>query len=159
MTVVRDMGGVVLPEALDSLGRFTSRPFGLKVAGADAAIATLALEHQERGLGFLIVDQDAAERERKRLKRFRTQGGQVMVEVTAWHDALVALEPDIDGWWAKGHEAGGWVGEQCSFILLQKMVGHSDLPIHVRGGINVQSAAGCSIGGGTSSTESFPAKQ
>ena len=42
---------------------------------------------------------------------------------------------------AKGHEAGGWVGADTSYILAQKLLGKTALPVIMQGGIGVHSAA------------------
>ncbi|WP_293372991.1 type I polyketide synthase [Nevskia sp.] len=42
---------------------------------------------------------------------------------------------------AKGHEAGGWVGADTSYILAQKLLGKTELPVFMQGGIGVHSAA------------------
>jgi acyl transferase domain-containing protein/NAD(P)-dependent dehydrogenase (short-subunit alcohol dehydrogenase family)/acyl carrier protein len=43
---------------------------------------------------------------------------------------------------AKGHEAGGWVGADTSYILAQKLVGKIDRPVYMQGGIGIHGAAG-----------------
>src|SRR5262249_4871124 len=53
----------------------------------------------------------------------------------------------IDGLIARGHEAGGWVGPDSSFILLQKLLAAQSRPVFVQGGIGVQGAAACRAGG------------
>lgn len=50
---------------------------------------------------------------------------------------------------ARGHEAGGRVGEDSSLILLQKLLGATDLPVYVEGGIGLKSAAACYSAGAT----------
>ena len=45
-----------------------------------------------------------------------------------------ALDAAVDGLLLKGNEAGGFVGEDASFILLQKWRGRTALPLYVRGG-------------------------
>ena len=63
-------------------------------------------------------------------------------------DELAGLETlEIDGLVARGHEAGGWVGQDSSFILLQKLLKKQTTPVFVQGGIGVQSAAACRAGG------------
>lgn len=42
---------------------------------------------------------------------------------------------------ARGHEAGGWVGADTSYILAQKLLGKAAVPVHFQGGIGVHSAA------------------
>ena len=49
----------------------------------------------------------------------------------------------VDGLIAKGHEAGGWVGEETTFILLQRLLHSVELPIYASGGIGPHTAAAC----------------
>ncbi|MBD3559310.1 acyltransferase domain-containing protein, partial [Planktothrix sp. FACHB-1355] len=51
--------------------------------------------------------------------------------------------PNIDGIVAKGHEAGGWVGEDSAFVLTQKLIARQSLPVYVQGGIGIHTAAAC----------------
>ncbi|MDX8383124.1 MAG: 6-deoxyerythronolide-B synthase, partial [Ghiorsea sp.] len=44
---------------------------------------------------------------------------------------------------AKGHESGGWVGEDAAFILSQKVVTATSLPVFIQGGVGVHTAAAC----------------
>ncbi|MDB5974949.1 MAG: family NAD(P)-dependent oxidoreductase [Nevskia sp.] len=69
---------------------------------------------------------------------------QVLAEIT---DAAVpaTLAYPHHGIVAKGHEAGGWVGVDTSYILLQKLAGKISQPIYVHGGIGIHSAAACRI--------------
>ncbi len=46
-----------------------------------------------------------------------------------------------------GHEAGGIVGDDSSFILMQAVVGQSNVPVWVRGGVGPRVAAGCVAAG------------
>ncbi len=62
-------------------------------------------------------------------------------------EGAAALGDGVDGLIALGHEAGGWVGEDTSFILLQKLQGHCALPVLVRGGVGVHTAAACRAAG------------
>ena len=64
-------------------------------------------------------------------------------------DAAAALTYPHHGLIAKGHEAGGWIGADTSYILAQKLLGESSnpqhKPIYVQGGIGVHSAAACRV--------------
>ena len=61
----------------------------------------------------------------------------------------------MDGLILKGHEAGGRVGAETSFILLQRWRAHVErggsagLPVFVQGGVGPNSAAACAAGGAT----------
>ena len=46
---------------------------------------------------------------------------------------------------AKGHEAGGWVGEESAFVLLQRLLPRLDVPVLVQGGIGLHTAAACLV--------------
>src|SRR5262249_19187498 len=57
--------------------------------------------------------------------------------------ALLGEELGVDGLIAKGHEASGWVGEETSFVLFQRLMKAVSLPIWVQGGIGFHTAAAC----------------
>ncbi len=46
-----------------------------------------------------------------------------------------------------GHEAGGFVGDDSSFILMQAVVARAGVPVYVRGGVGLRVAAGCLAAG------------
>jgi len=75
-------------------------------------------------------------------------GGQhrLLVEVTST-EQLAQLPAGIDGIVAKGHESAGWVGEDSSYILLQKLLRATTLPVFVRGGVGINTAAACRAAG------------
>jgi acyl transferase domain-containing protein/NAD(P)H-dependent flavin oxidoreductase YrpB (nitropropane dioxygenase family)/acyl carrier protein len=79
----------------------------------------------------------------------------LLLEVTEIDQAL-ALPPQlfkkegqgwVDGLVAKGHESGGWVGEDSAFLLTQKLVGTQPLPVYVQGGIGIHTVAACRAAG------------
>ncbi|MES2883592.1 MAG: SDR family NAD(P)-dependent oxidoreductase [Pseudomonadota bacterium] len=65
-----------------------------------------------------------------------------LAEVTS-AEGLDALPAQFDGLVARGHEAGGWVGEDTSYILLQKLLKTTERPVFVQGGIGLYTAAAC----------------
>jgi acyl transferase domain-containing protein/NAD(P)H-dependent flavin oxidoreductase YrpB (nitropropane dioxygenase family)/NADP-dependent 3-hydroxy acid dehydrogenase YdfG len=72
----------------------------------------------------------------------------ILVEVRSLDEHLrLITENKIDGVVACGNEGGGAVGEDSSFILLQKLLRHPVPDLYVRGGIGVHSAAGCRAAG------------
>ena len=48
---------------------------------------------------------------------------------------------------AKGHESGGWVGQETTFILLQQILQWGELPVCAWGGIGFNTAAACRAAG------------
>ncbi|NKF21413.1 SDR family NAD(P)-dependent oxidoreductase [Solimonas sp. C16B3] len=77
-------------------------------------------------------------------KKLRKDAG-VRADDKVWAEindpAQLAAAAACDGIVARGHEAGGWVGEYTSYILLQKLAGRTTLPLYVLGGVGVHSAA------------------
>lgn len=76
----------------------------------------------------------------------------VVVQVTTLDEARTALAGGAHGLIAKGQESGGLVGEESSFILLQRildLVAEQPLavPVWCQGGIGLHTAAGAIAGG------------
>jgi len=81
--------------------------------------------------------------------KLRTAAGarRCLLEVTSSTQAAGAREAGFSALIAKGHEAGGYVGEESTFVLLQRLLGEHDLPVWAMGGIGMHSAAACFAGG------------
>ncbi|MEV7521391.1 SDR family NAD(P)-dependent oxidoreductase [Streptomyces sp. NPDC091371] len=73
----------------------------------------------------------------------------VWAEVTSRAEAAQALAAGVGGLVAKGHEAGGRVGEATTFVLLQQLLGDPGIAVPVRalGGIGPHTAAAAVAGG------------
>ncbi|MEU0032696.1 beta-ketoacyl synthase N-terminal-like domain-containing protein, partial [Streptomyces sp. NPDC006333] len=77
-------------------------------------------------------------------------GRRVLVEVTGHEQALRAAAAGAHGLIARGHEAGGPVGELSTFVLVQQLLGDEtfDLPVWACGGAGPYTAAAVVAGGG-----------
>ncbi|MGH9077280.1 MAG: beta-ketoacyl synthase N-terminal-like domain-containing protein, partial [Acidimicrobiales bacterium] len=73
----------------------------------------------------------------------------VVAEVTSLEEAQAALAAGAGGLVAKGAESGGRVGDMGSFVLLQQLVRHVDLPLWCQGGMGLHTAAAAIAGGAT----------
>ena len=71
----------------------------------------------------------------------------LLAEVESKASGLAAIGAGIQGLIVAGNEAGGIVGEETSFILLQSLMKERDTPVWVRGGIGLHSAAACIAAG------------
>lgn len=111
LQLVDDTNAVGLRLRVDSfassyplLERFCDRPHWLILSGWEA-------ESLEKAIASLPHSQ------------FR----RLLIEVT---DAnVLSLNHDIDGLVARGHESGGWIGEDSAFILTQKLLSVQPLPV------------------------------
>ncbi|MGW4671152.1 SDR family NAD(P)-dependent oxidoreductase [Streptomyces sp. NPDC004324] len=77
-------------------------------------------------------------------------GRRVLVEVTGHEQAARAAAAGADGLIARGHEAGGTVGELSTFVLMQRLLGDDGfgLPVWAWGGAGPYTAAAVVAGGG-----------
>lgn len=119
-------------------------PYGLKLAIVTPDLPARLAPYLKGGLSWLILDKDAAEGW-SGLAAFRKAHDTVKILVECTDSALPACARKglIDGIIVKGNESGGFVGEEASFILLQKWTGQTDLPLYVRGGLTPHTAAAC----------------
>lgn len=83
---------------------------------------------------------------------FRWGERTVLAQITSTTEARAALRGGVHGLIVKGHEAGGRVGEETSFVLLQRVfaetsVAAEGIPVWVQGGIGLHTAAACIAGG------------
>lgn len=119
-------------EQLQLAAEWTSKPFGVRLSGdfgeLPAAVDTVLLTAPPTE----PID-----------------GCRVLVEVTSLEEALLAAAAGADGLLARGHEAGGRVGELSTFVLLQQLLGYDDLdlPVWAWGGIGPRTAAAAVVGG------------
>lgn len=71
------------------------------------------------------------------------------VQITSVKEALEAEKMGADGIIAKGNEAGGRIGESCSFILLQELKDKLTIPYWIQGGIGIHTASAAFVAGAT----------
>ena len=74
-------------------------------------------------------------------------GGDVAAQVVSRSEGEVARAAGVAGLVASGSEAGGRIGDTEAFILFQHLIGLG-LPVWVRGGIGLHTAAAVVAGGG-----------
>lgn len=128
-----ELGGS-LPAAVQAMVQAQASGWGLKLADGAALAGPVPA-----GLAWLVVPAAAAAD--AAVQAWRAEGVRVMAEVLTAPAAAPALEGVADALLLKGNESGGWVGEDASFILLQKWLGRSALPLYLRGGITPPVAA------------------
>ena len=133
--------------ALDDLARSAAAVFGAKLDAYSPRIGAAIRAHAAHGLGWLIVDAEILSDCRPLIEAVRPLGVQVLAEVKSADWDPVALAGAADGLMLKGNESGGFVGEESSFILLQKWRQRTRLPLYVRGGLTPHVAAACATVG------------
>ncbi len=131
--------------ALDwrSASRFLERPFGVRlpVASWDEAGFAGAPETLKVVIGTASDDWSGF------AERVRQTGRLPIAEVRSADSARRAEQAGVAGLILAGHEAGGFGSDFSTFILLQEVLGKTQVPAWVRGGIGPRSAAGCLAAG------------
>ena len=102
-----------------------------------------------RPLTVIVAGCSAVSREsfKKNIQTLRQAGALVFVEVLTQAEAIAAEECGAEAVIAKGHEAGGRIGEQTTFVLVQQCVTSVKIPVWAEGGIGIHTAAACYAAG------------
>ncbi len=74
-------------------------------------------------------------------------GARALVQALSLEDARAAEEAGADAVIATGHEAGGWIGEEGAFVLLQRCTAELSVPVWAHGGVGLHTAAACAVAG------------
>lgn len=118
----------------------------------DALVEKLlgALESKlvDRQLAAVITNLPAkTEEAKKKVKALHKRKVQVIAETVSIEEALLAQQAGVDALIAKGHEAGGRVGDETSYVLLQQFARQVKLPFYGQGGMGIHTAAAAYVAG------------
>ncbi len=133
-------------EAIAATERALTRPFGVRLAGYEPEFSSAVCSNLPDLVDTVILSVGEEEGLFGLVGILRTAGKRVLLEVSSDAEAAVALKLGVDGVIAKGHEAGGWCGEETTFVLLQRLRGLG-LPVLAQGGIGLHSVAACMVAG------------
>ncbi len=137
------------------LERFTSRPFGLKFdPSSDLPTFRRLFDEKPDRLGVVLLAGGASVALEDYAQRLGRLGVSVLVEAIDVAEIRLAQRIGAAGVVLKGHEAGGRVGGETAFVLLQQWHRHGTMdertvPAWVQGGIGFDTAAACQVSGAT----------
>ena len=134
--------------AFDRMGTLTARPFGVRVHAQDILSGSVLKSGNHAPLAICIPVRSAKSEQLPELAALiRGANRLAIAEVTTRAEAGLARSAGFQGLILSGHESGGWCGAESSFVLLQRVLAESDLPVWVRGGIGSTTAADCIAAG------------
>ena len=122
-------------DSIKQLCRYAKGECGIKLDGSDTKFCHEVVTDVPRGLQVVILTFSTAQKLRKQVATLHRRKLKVLLETTSWQQAKVGQSIGVDGIIAKGHEAGGRVGEETTFILLENLLKHSPLPVFAHGGV------------------------
>jgi acyl transferase domain-containing protein/NAD(P)H-dependent flavin oxidoreductase YrpB (nitropropane dioxygenase family) len=99
------------------------------------------------GLDTILLANTPSEELAALLERVRRAGMQAYVVATCLEHAVAAQDAGADAVIAKGHEAGGWIGEEGSFVLSQRLLEALSTPVYLHGGIGEHTVAAAYVAG------------
>jgi acyl transferase domain-containing protein/NAD(P)H-dependent flavin oxidoreductase YrpB (nitropropane dioxygenase family)/NADP-dependent 3-hydroxy acid dehydrogenase YdfG len=135
--------------AVEGLERFTAAPFGVKIGqGGEQVLQRLAAARPARLAWVLLAGGDHEELAAW-VHLFQDQGVDVLFEAVNLAEVQLGERLRVDGLVLKGQEAGGRVGAETAFILLQRYRARptTTMPAWVQGGVGVRTAAACLAAG------------
>ncbi|MEE8170166.1 MAG: beta-ketoacyl synthase N-terminal-like domain-containing protein, partial [Phycisphaerae bacterium] len=122
-------------------------PFTLSVPDAPADTLNLLRTAEANGLERVVLCHSTSRSLARDIRALRSLNVELLVEVTSLDDALIAERKGAGGLILKGSEAGGLIGEETTFILLQRVMPRVSIAVWARGGIGPCTAAACRAAG------------
>jgi acyl transferase domain-containing protein/NAD(P)H-dependent flavin oxidoreductase YrpB (nitropropane dioxygenase family)/NAD(P)-dependent dehydrogenase (short-subunit alcohol dehydrogenase family) len=138
---------------LERLERFTTSPFGIKIGRQSGELFSRLLANFPSRLAWVLLAGGDHPELTQWVDHLRRQKVDVLLETTCLHEMILGEQLAVNGLVIKGHEAGGRVGAETSFILLQRWHAHvagtvkPPLPVWVQGGVGLNTAGACLAGG------------
>ncbi|WZO99323.1 SDR family NAD(P)-dependent oxidoreductase [Isosphaeraceae bacterium EP7] len=133
--------------ALARLGRHGRGRIGVLLDGADEILLAAVLGLAPPGLHALLLAGTPPGRLRRAIGLIHQAGRKAYIVVFGVDEAQAAEAAGADALVAKGHEAGGWVGEETTFVLLQSLLSRPTIPVWAHGGVGPRTAAACRAAG------------
>jgi malonyl CoA-acyl carrier protein transacylase len=132
--------------ALRTLGQ-AGASFWVSTNGFTAATRTLLTPALKTGLGGVVLTDGMTESLRDSIAWCADADVEASVEVTSLAEALRAVEMGAHSLVVKGSESGGRIGEETTYILLQRILPRVKVPVYARGGIGLHTGAACLAAG------------
>ncbi len=146
LNLVHHTGVATATAAASELARLADARVGLVLSTPIAAVELAALEAIGQADLVLLRNHGGAEW-CDAVAAVRLHAQRVGAVVTSLDEARAAISAGCELIVAKGHEAGGLVGEETSFVLVQALLTNVDVPVYVWGGISWNTAAACAAAG------------
>lgn len=132
--------------AVRRLGELAQARYGILLPGRLDSVTSAALEAIAEPECVVFLP-DSEPLLAAAIAQARSKARRIGLVVTCIEDAELAHHCGVDFIFAKGHEAGGRVGEETSFVLLQRLLAWAKLPVYAWGGIGRHTIAAAEVAG------------
>ncbi len=133
--------------AIAKLAHYANAPCGLKLDGRSPRLIDLVLAQLPEQIKCVILTPTDAGRLQVWVDALRERKLTILLEAISIDEARLGEQLPVDGLIAKGYDSGGRVGEETTFILLQRLLTNMSIPVWAQGGIGLHSAAACYAAG------------
>jgi len=137
----------VIAEAVRRFSNILHAPFGIKLDSESPELLAHLDEILTEYVRTVVLTSSQREELRKQVRFLRERNVTTLFEVTCIQDAELGERLGVHGLIAKGHEAGGRVADETTFILLQRLLPKIGLPLWAQGGIGVHTVGACAAAG------------
>ncbi len=135
--------------ALPKLERYAQSGYGLRVGPESCSLVGEWLRTRPSQFSAILLAGGDHPCWVSVLEQLRQHRIEILFEAVNLQEAQRAVELGVDALVLKGQEAGGRVGDEPSFILLQRWltIRQQSLPIYVHGGAGMHTTAACLLAG------------
>jgi len=134
-------------DGIKKLAKYAINDFGIKINGYTSDFLTKPTSDLPEQLKLVLLTYADLKSLEKKIQALHHLGLSVILETTCLDQAQIGEQTGVDGIIAKGCEAGGRVGNETAFILLQRLLKRLTIPVWVQGGIGIHTTASCYAAG------------
>ena len=95
----------------------------------------------------VIMRADLAHERPDTVRAAQSRRCRVLLECCTFDEADAGTDLRVDGLIAKGQEAGGRVGDETTFVLVQRLLAGRAMPVFAHGGVGIHTAPACFAAG------------
>jgi acyl transferase domain-containing protein/NAD(P)H-dependent flavin oxidoreductase YrpB (nitropropane dioxygenase family) len=147
LNLERTQDEVAARDAIARMTHYARRPCGVKLDGCPSVFVDRIVRDLSEQIEVVVLTPWDPAALRPQVTDLRRRRLTILLEVTCLEQARLGEQLEVDGLIAKGLEAGGWVGEETTFILLQRLLSQVHLPVWAYGGIALHTTAACYAAG------------
>ncbi len=133
--------------ALGRLALYARNSYGVRLDAGDDDFVSRLMGYLPKQTEYVILTGIDSKNLSGQVEALRGRNITVLWESKSLDQALHGVDAGVDGLIAKGNEAAGWVGQETTFILLQRLLRNTSLPVWAQGGVGLHTAAGCYVAG------------